>query len=256
MQMLATQPAPHVSGTPSIGIYGSAGRMGRAIVDAIEAAGASLAGGVDAGEDPAPLARAADVLVDFSTHSAVEAHLAAARAAGTAIVIGTTGLSPQHQSMIDAAAADIAILQTGNTSLGVTLLGILVREAAARLGADWDVEIVEMHHRMKVDAPSGTALLLGEAAAVGRNVALAETRVSTRDGHTGARRPGDIGFATLRGGTVVGDHSVTFAGPGERITISHHAEDRAIFARGAVRAALWAHAKPPGLYGMADVLGL
>ena len=155
MQTLAPQLAPPIAGTTSIGIYGSAGRMGRAIGDAIEAAGATLAGGVDAGEDPAPLARTANVLVDFSTASAIEAHLSAARAAGTAIVIGTTGLSPQHQSMIDDAARDIAILQTGNTSLGVTLLGILVREAAARLGPDWDVEIVEMHHKHKVDAPSG-----------------------------------------------------------------------------------------------------
>ncbi|RZM10468.1 MAG: 4-hydroxy-tetrahydrodipicolinate reductase, partial [Sphingomonas sp.] len=161
MQTLATQATPTAINAPAIGIYGSAGRMGRAIVDAIESAGASLAGGVDAREDPNPIARTADVLVDFSTPSAVEAHLVAARAAGTAIVIGTTGLSPQHQSMIDDAAKDIAILQTGNTSLGVTVLGILVREAAARLGSDWDVEIVEMHHKHKVDAPSGTALLLG-----------------------------------------------------------------------------------------------
>ena len=140
--------------------------------------------------------------------------------------------------------------------LGVNLLAGLVRKVSAALGEDFDIEIVEMHHRMKVDAPSGTALLLGEAAAEGRGVALADTRVSTRDGHTGARRPGDIGFATLRGGTVVGDHSVVFAGAGERLTLSHHAEDRAIFARGAVRAAQWAFDRPPGLYGMADVLGL
>jgi 4-hydroxy-tetrahydrodipicolinate reductase len=232
MQTLAPRPAPHAVGTTSIGIYGSAGRMGRAIVDAIEAAGASLAGGVDAGEDPTPLARTADVLVDFSTASAIEAHLAAARAAGTAIVIGTTGLSPQHQSLIDAAATDIAVLQTGNTSLGVTLLGILVRDAAARLGADWDVEIVEMHHKHKVDAPSGTALLLGEAA------------------------EGTIGFASLRGGSVIGDHSVIFAGEGERIELNHRGDDRSIFARGAVRAAIWLARQPAGRYRMGDVLGL
>ncbi len=256
MQTLAPHPAPTAITSPAIGIYGSAGRMGRAIVDAIEAAGASLAGGVDAGEDPAPLARAADVLVDFSTASAIEVHLAAARAAGTAIVIGTTGLSPQHQSMIDAAAKDIAILQTGNTSLGVTLLGILVREAAARLGADWDVEIVEMHHKHKVDAPSGTALLLGEAAAKGRGTTLAELRVDSRAGLVGARTEGTIGFASLRGGSVIGDHSVIFAGEGERIELNHRGDDRSIFARGAVRAAIWLAGQPAGRYRMGDVLGL
>lgn len=256
MQTLAPHTAPTATHSPAIGIYGSAGRMGRAIVDAIEAAGASLAGGVDAGEDPAPLARTANVLVDFSTSSAVEAHLAAARAAGTAIVIGTTGLSPQHQSMIDAAAADIAILQTGNTSLGVTLLGILVREAAARLGPDWDVEIVEMHHKHKVDAPSGTALLLGDAAAKGRGSSLAELRVDSRAGLVGARTEGTIGFASLRGGSVIGDHSVIFAGEGERIELNHRGDDRSIFARGAVRAAIWLAGQPAGRYRMGDVLGL
>ncbi len=256
MQTYAPQTAPHARGMTSIGIYGSAGRMGRAIVDAIEAAGATLAGGVDAREDPNALARTADVLVDFSTASAVEAHLAAARAAGTAIVIGTTGLSPQHQSMIDAAANDIAVLQTGNTSLGVTLLGILVREAAARLGSDWDVEIVEMHHKHKVDAPSGTALLLGEAAAKGRGTTLAELRVDSRAGLVGARTEGTIGFASLRGGSVIGDHSVIFAGEGERIELNHRGDDRSIFARGAVRAAIWLAGQPAGRYRMGDVLGL
>jgi 4-hydroxy-tetrahydrodipicolinate reductase len=141
-------------------------------------------------------------------------------------------------------------------SLGVNLLAGLVRKVARTLGTDWDIEVLEMHHRMKVDAPSGTALLLGEAAAEGRAVALAERSVRVRDGHTGAREAGDIGFATLRGGTVVGDHSVIFAGAGERIELAHRAEDRAIFARGAVKAALWAREKPPGFYTMADVLGL
>ncbi|MGU3392188.1 4-hydroxy-tetrahydrodipicolinate reductase [Sphingomonas sp. M1A8_2b] len=250
----ADRPAP--PSTTAIGIYGSAGRMGRAIADAIETAGATLAGGVDAREDPNPLARTADVLVDFSTPSAIEAHLAAARAAGTAIVIGTTGLSPQHQSMIDEAARDIAVLQTGNTSLGVTLLNILVREAAARLGADWDIEIVEMHHRHKVDAPSGTALLLGEAAAKGRGTTLAELRVDSRAGLVGARSEGTLGFASVRGGSVIGDHSVIFAGEGERIELNHRADDRSIFARGAVQAAIWLAGQPAGRYRMGDVLGL
>ncbi|MEG3082866.1 4-hydroxy-tetrahydrodipicolinate reductase [Sphingomonas sp. PB2P12] len=250
----ARRPAPPIA--TAIGIYGSAGRMGRAIADAIETAGAMLAGGVDAGEDPNPIATIADVMVDFSSPLAIEAHLAAARGAGTAIVIGTTGLSPQHQSLIDAAAADIAVLQTGNTSLGVTLLNILVRDAAARLGADWDIEIVEMHHRHKVDAPSGTALLLGEAAAKGRGTTLAELRVDSRAGLVGARSEGTLGFASVRGGSVIGDHSVIFAGEGERIELNHRADDRSIFARGAVQAAIWLAGQPAGRYRMGDVLGL
>jgi 4-hydroxy-tetrahydrodipicolinate reductase len=240
----------------AIGIYGSAGRMGRAIAESIADAGAVLAGGVDAGGDPLSLAAGADVLLDFSAPSALEAHLAAARATRTPIVVGTTGLSLTHHALIDAAAADIAVLQTGNTSLGVTLLGILVREAAARLGADWDVEIVEMHHRHKVDAPSGTALLLGEAAAAARGTSLGEVRVDDRAGLTGARSEGTIGFASLRGGSVIGDHKVVFAGEGERIELAHLGQDRSIFARGAVRAALWLAGQPAGRYRMGDVLGL
>jgi 4-hydroxy-tetrahydrodipicolinate reductase len=240
----------------AIGIFGSAGRMGQAIAAAIPDLGATLAGGIDAGGDPAALARAADVLVDFTTPSALAANLAAARAAGTPIVIGTTGLHAHHHALIDAAAADIAVLQTGNTSLGVTLLARLVREAAEKLGPDWDVEIVEMHHRHKVDAPSGTALLLGEAAAAGRNTTLPEARVSDRAGLTGARAEGTIGFASLRGGSVVGDHQVIFAGQGERIELGHRGDDRSIFARGAVTAALWLAGKPAGRYAMNEVLGL
>lgn len=240
----------------AIGIYGSAGRMGRAIADIAGDMGGRIAGGVDAGDDPLPLAQAADVLVDFSTPSAVESHLHAARTAGTPIVIGTTGLTVAHSALIDAAAADIAVLQTGNTSLGVTLLGMLVREAAARLGPEWDVEIVEMHHRNKVDAPSGTALLLGEAAANGRGTTLGEVRVDGRAGLTGARSEGTIGMASLRGGSVIGDHSVIFANDGERIELNHRGDDRTIFARGAVRAALWLASQPPGRYRMGDVLGL
>jgi 4-hydroxy-tetrahydrodipicolinate reductase len=183
-------------------------------------------------------------------------HLEAARGAGRPILVGTTGLSARHHAMIDAAAAEIPVLQTGNTSLGVTLLGILVREAAARLGPEWDIEIVEMHHRHKVDAPSGTALLLGEAAATGRDTTLSEVRVDGRAGLTGARTEGTIGFSSLRGGSVIGDHSVIFATDGERIELGHRGEDRVIFARGAVRAALWLVGRAPGRYRMGDVLGL
>lgn len=240
----------------AIGIYGSGGRMGRAIAAQIEAEGARLAGGVDAGGDPAALAAVADVLVDFSAAHALERHLAIARAARTPIVIGTTGLSEAQHEAIDAAAADIAVLQTGNTSLGVTLLAQLVREAAARLGTDWDIEIVESHHRHKVDAPSGTAILLGEAAAAGRGTTLSELRVDGRAGLTGARTEGTIGMASLRGGSIVGDHHVVFASEGERIELSHLAQDRGIFAKGAVRAALWLAGRPAGRYRMGDVLGL
>lgn len=240
----------------SIGIYGSLGRMGTAIRDILATQGLKYAGGVDAGDDPATLAGQADALVDFSTPTALESHLAAARATGTPIVIGTTGLLPQHHAMIDVAAKDIAVLQTGNTSLGVVLLARLVQEAAARLGTDWDIEVVEMHHRQKLDAPSGTALMLGEAAAAGREVALGDVRVADRAGLTGARAEGTIGFASLRGGTVVGDHSVIFAGVDERIELVHRAEDRAIFARGAVRAAMWLAGQPAGRYTMDAVLGI
>lgn len=240
----------------AIGIYGSSGRMGRAIADQIAAEGARFAGGVDAGGDPAALAGVADVLVDFSSPAALASHLAIARAARTPIVIGTTGLSVDQHAMIDAAAAEIAVLQTGNTSLGVTLLAQLVREAAARLGTDWDIEIVEAHHRHKVDAPSGTAILLGEAAAAGRGTTLSELRVDGRAGLTGARTEGTIGMASLRGGSIVGDHNVVFASDGERIELGHFAQDRGIFAKGAVRAALWLAGQPAGRYRMGDVLGL
>lgn len=240
----------------SIGIYGSLGRMGVAIRDILAEQGVKFAGGADAGDDPATVAAAADALVDFSTPAALESHLAAARRAGTPIVIGTTGLTAQHHALINDAARDIAVLQTGNTSLGVVLLTRLVREAAARLGPDWDIEIAEMHHRQKVDAPSGTALMLGEAAAAGRGVALGEVRVADRAGLTGARAEGTIGFASLRGGTVIGDHMVVLAGAGERIELAHRADDRAIFARGAVKAALWLAGRPAGRYTMDAVLGL
>lgn len=239
-----------------IGIIGSKGRMGQALVVAISEAGLTHAGGVDQGDDVAALAATADVLVDFSSPHALEANLVACSAAGKPIVVGTTGLEERHHWLIDDAAQDIPVLQTGNTSLGVTMLAALVHEAASRLGTDWDIEIVEMHHRMKVDAPSGTALLLGEAAAKGRHVDLASSSERGRDGITGARAEGTIGFASLRGGTVAGDHSVIFAGNEESITLSHRAENRMIFARGAVKAALWLSAQKPGRYTMPQVLGL
>ncbi|MDR6847747.1 4-hydroxy-tetrahydrodipicolinate reductase [Sphingomonas sp. BE270] len=240
----------------AIGIIGSAGRMGQALAAVVPDLGATLAGGIDAGGDPAVLALDADVLVDFSTPAALERTLAAARQARTPILIGTTGLAPTHHALIDVAAAEIAVLQTGNVSLGVTLLAKLVREAASRLGPDWDIEIAEMHHRHKVDAPSGTALLLGDAAAAGRGITLAEARVADRAGLTGARSEGTIGFASLRGGSVAGDHLVIFAGEGERIEIGHRAENRAIFARGAITAALWLAEQGAGRYSMDQVLGV
>ncbi len=239
-----------------IGIIGSAGRMGQALAEAIAAAGDTLSGGIDKGGDPLALAQASDVLVDFSSPHALEANLDAAVAAGVPIVVGTTGLEERHHFLCDDAALRTAVLQTGNTSLGVTLLAHLVREAAQRLGEDWDIEIVETHHRMKVDAPSGTALLLGNAAAEGRRIDLASHSARGRDGITGARPAGEIGFASLRGGTVAGDHTVHFLADNERLSLSHLAENRAIFARGAVRAAQWLIGKDAGRYTMPQVLDL
>lgn len=240
----------------SIGIFGSMGRMGQAIAAVAPTLDAQVAGGCDVNGDPAELAARADVLVDFSAPAALEAHLAAARGAGKPIVVGTTGISAKHHTLIDEAAAHIAVLQTGNTSLGIGLLARLVREAAARLGADWDIELVETHHRNKADAPSGTALMLGEAAARGLGTTLAEAGVEARAGLTGPRAAGTIGMASLRGGSVVGDHTVLFATEGERIELTHRADDRAIFARGAVRAALWLAGQKPGRYTMDQVLGI
>ena len=240
-----------------IGILGSAGRMGAAIAKALEEfPEASLGGGADKGEDPGPLAERCDVLIDFSTPDALSAHLDSAVSSGTAIVVGTTGLDETHQGAIDEAARRVPVLQAANMSLGVNLLAHLVREAAARLGEDWDLEIVEMHHRHKVDAPSGTALLLGSAAAEGRKVSLDEVADRGRDGISGARIRGHIGFAALRGGSVAGDHQVIFAAEGERLELGHRAESRDIFARGALQAALWLVGRPAGRYAMKDVLGL
>ncbi|MBO0748864.1 MAG: 4-hydroxy-tetrahydrodipicolinate reductase [Porphyrobacter sp.] len=239
-----------------IGIIGSEGRMGHALVRAIEAAGHEVSGGVDKGGDVAGLADRSEVLLDFSAPAALDANLHAAIGAGIPILIGTTGLEDRHHEAIDASARAIPVLQTGNTSLGVTLLAHLVREAASRLGPEWDIEVLEMHHRMKVDAPSGTALLLGQAAAEGRGIDLVENSERGRDGQTGARKPGAIGFASLRGGTVAGEHTVIFAGKNERLTLAHSAEDRMIFAHGAVRGAAWLIGREPGRYTMPQVLGL
>lgn len=249
----------------SIGILGVHGRMGRAIAKAAAEAGATIAGGIDRAGDghgdhatPAALAAASDVLVDFTAPDALQEHLDAALAAGTPIVIGTTGLTAAHHTAIDTAAARIPIVQTANTSIGVNVLRGLVEEAARRLGPDWDIEILDMHHRHKLDSPSGTALLLGAAANRGRG-ASSTTELNRFDrmqeGPHG-REEGGIYYASLRGGSVAGDHLVLFAGDGERIELGHRAESRAIFARGAVRAALWLHDKAPGRYTMQDVLGL
>lgn len=261
-------------------VAGAGGRMGRALVKAIaETRGAVLAGaleqagspllGRDAGElaglgpngvklssDAAALAAGADGLIDFTIPKASVALAEAAARAGIVHVIGTTGFSPGDEAAIKAAAAKAIIVKSGNMSLGVNLLAALVKLVAQKLDEDFDIEIVEMHHNKKIDAPSGTALLLGRAAAEGRGINLDQRSVRSRDGHTGVRKPGDIGFAALRGGTVVGEHNVIFAGPAERIELGHRAEDRMIFARGAVKAALWAKEQKPGLYSMADVLGL
>lgn len=243
-----------------IGILGAAGRMGRAIAAETAAPGIEASGGIDRdgaifGDQAtaAALAEVSDVLIDFSEPRALAGHLDAAVAARTPIVIGTTGLDADQHLQIDAAARDIAVLQAANMSLGVNLLASLVAQATARLGEDWDVEIVEMHHRHKLDAPSGTALLLGAAAATGRGAALDDLACTDRGG---ARATGSIGFASLRGGSVAGDHMVVLAGDGERIELGHRAESREIFARGAVKAATWLAGRPAGRYTMADMLGL
>ena len=237
-------------------VLGHKGRMGQALVAAIAEAGHEFCVGVDLGGDPASVLGPCEVAVDFSSPDALIANLRAAQAVRIPILIGTTGLEDEHFAAIEAAAHHIPVLQTGNTSLGVTLLAALVREAAARLGPDWDIEVLEMHHRGKLDAPSGTAKLLGEAAAQGRGIDLASHCEVGRDGNKGARVEGAIGFASLRGGTVAGEHSVIFAGSEERLILSHSAENRMIFARGAVRGAAWLIGREPGCYAMEDVLGL
>jgi len=261
-------------------VAGAGGRMGRTLVRAVlETPGMALAGAVeqqgaavlgeDAGvlagrgavgvrvtDDPGALVGGADAIVDFTSPRASLAFAALAARGKIVHVLGTTGLAAADDEKIAGYARDAVIVKSGNMSLGVNLLAALTRRVARTLGEDFDIEILEMHHRAKVDAPSGTALLLGQAAAEGRKIDLAKRSVRARDGETGSRRPGDIGFAALRGGSVVGEHSVIFAGPAERIELVHKAEDRLIFARGALVAARWGRGKKPGLYSMADVLGL
>ena len=261
-------------------IAGAGGRMGRTLIHAVAATkGLTLAGAVeaagsavighDAGElaglgpngikvtsDVAPLLKEADGLIEFTIPAATLVFAELTAAAGKVHVIGTTGHCAEEEAVIAQAAKRATIVKSGNMSLGVNLLAALTKRVAQTLNEDYDIEIFEMHHAKKIDAPSGTALMLGRAAAEGRGVDLGKRSVRGRDGMTGARHPGDIGFASLRGGTVVGDHSVIFAGPAERIELVHRAEDRMIFARGALHAALWARGQRPGLYAMADVLGL
>lgn len=263
-----------------IGVVGCAGRMGQMLVREIVATrDAAFVGGTESpshqalgrdagevagigalqakiGDDPEALFARADVVIDFTQPVASELHARLAAASGKALVIGTTGLESSHLTTIAMAAKRVPIVRAPNMSLGVNLVTALVEQVAARLGPDFDIEILEIHHRHKVDAPSGTALALGEAAARGRKVALKDVAIRTRDGHTGPRAQGAIGFASLRGGGEVGDHMTMFCGEGERIELTHKATGRQIYARGAVRAALWLGGRPPGLYGMNDVLGL
>jgi 4-hydroxy-tetrahydrodipicolinate reductase len=263
-----------------LAIMGAGGRMGRELIRTVhETQGCEVAGAVerpgspligkDAGEvagvghlgvpivaEALPLFTHIEGVLDFTTPAASLETAALAAQARIVHVIGTTGFAVEDQARLEAAARHATIVKSGNMSLGVNLLAALVEQAARALDANFDIEILEMHHKHKVDAPSGTALLLGEAAAKGRGIALADNSVRSRDGHTGERPNGAIGFATLRGGSVVGDHTVIFAGAGERLELTHRAQDRQIFARGAVAAALWAQGRGPGLFSMRDVLGI
>jgi 4-hydroxy-tetrahydrodipicolinate reductase len=263
-----------------MGVVGCGGRMGRMLVAEIAATeGCAVAGGSEApgsgyvnqdigelagigrigipiGEAVDKLMGSSDVVLEFTSPAATAEHATLAASIGTAMVIGTTGLSPDQGQMVRLAADRIPIVWAPNMSLGVNILLRVVEQVASRLGPDWDIEIIEMHHRGKVDAPSGTALALGRAAAAGRGARFEEVEVRARDGITGPRRSGDIGFAALRGGDAVGDHQVIFAGSGERLEFVHRTTTRAVFAKGAVRAAHWVVGRPPGLYGLGDVLGL
>ena len=263
-----------------LAIMGVGGRMGRAIARVLhempecaisggtEPTGSELVGsdigelagvgklGIPVTTDPLELFIRSEGVIDFTTPSATAEHAGLAAQARIIHVIGTTGLSSREEDAILAASRHAVIVKSGNMSLGINLLEALVKKAAEVLSPDYDIEIVEMHHRMKVEAPSGTALMLGRAAAEGRKIGLDDHSVRVRDGHTGVRKRGDIGFAALRGGDVIGDHSVVFAGLGERLELMHRSGDRQLFARGAVKAALWGKGKPPGLYSMQDVLGL
>ena len=261
-----------------IGILGCAGRMGRMLVAQVLATeGAELAGGTEApgsefagqditqlaghepaglvvGDDTRALFEASDAVIDFTVPAATAIHAVLAEDTATALIVGTTGLDAAQQDAINEAATKAPVVQAANFSVGVNLMLSLTEQVAATLADDYDIEIVEMHHRHKVDAPSGTALALGDAAALGRGVDLGAKSQRVRDGHTGPRKAGDIGFATLRGGDVAGDHTVIFAGDGERVELTHKAANRSVFASGAVRAALWTEGRASGLYSMRDVL--
>ena len=265
---------------PGIVVTGASGRMGQMLVKGITATPAArLVGcierpghdwvGRDIGEcmggaalgvlvsdDPLDAFARAQAVIDFTAPAATVEFAALAAQARAVHVVGTTGLEPAHHAKLDAAARHAVIIQAGNMSLGVNLLTRLTQKVAAALDADWDIEIIEAHHRMKVDAPSGTALMLGQAAAAGRGVSLDEAKVSGRDGITGARANGSIGFSAIRGGDIVGEHDVLFAADGERIILRHIATDRSIFMRGALKAALWGQTQKPGRYDMMDVLGI
>ena len=265
---------------PGLVVTGASGRMGQTLIRlsqgsdklrlaaCVERAGHPWIGrdvgeamggnpiGVKVTDDALEAFSKAQAVVDFTAPAATVEFAALAAQARAVHVIGTTGLEPQHLAKIEAAARHATIIRAGNMSLGVNLLVRLTEKVAAALDVDWDVEIVEAHHRMKVDAPSGTALMLGQAAAAGRGVSLDNNKVSGRDGITGARHKGTIGFSAIRGGDIVGEHDVIFAGEGERIVLRHLATDRSIFARGALRAALWGQGKKPGQYDMMDVLGI
>ena len=257
-----------------VGILGIMGRMGQALAQAVAAEqalsliiGSEMSGhsliGHTTPDGLAPITDqtevvfdASDLVIDFTPPGNSARHAAMAAEKQTMLLVGTTGLSDDDEAALDEAAKQTAIMQAGNYSLGINLLMSLVREAASRLEEGWDIDILEMHHRHKIDAPSGTALMLGEAAAAGRGVPLASVRTPAREGITGEREDGSIGFAALRGGSVIGEHSVVIASESERLTLSHRAENRGLFADGAVRAAVWLSKQPPGRYSMRDVLGL
>ena len=263
-----------------IGIVGCAGSMGRMLISEVLATeGCSLAGGTEmpgsdamgedlgvlagaealglaVAEDAGVLFRDSDAVVDFTQPGATLSHAGLARETGTALIVGTTGPDAAHMEALKAASAKAAVVQAANMGAGVNVLLGLTEQVAAMLGPDYDIEISEIHHRQKVDAPSGTALALGEEAAKGRGVKLGDVSQRARDGHTGARKTGGIGFSVMRGGDVAGEHTVVFAGSGERLELTHRANDRAIFARGAIKAALWTEGREAGLYSMRDVLGL
>jgi 4-hydroxy-tetrahydrodipicolinate reductase len=261
-----------------VGILGCAGRMGRMLIaEALSSDGLVLAGGTEvagspaigrdlgelagrerlgiaAGDDPSALMAACDVAVDFTRPAAMIDHARLAQDSGTALVVGTTGLGPDALLALDEAAKTIPVLRAANMSVGITVIEDVVRRMTKSLGPAYDIEIVEMHHRHKIDAPSGTALALGRAAAAGRGVELESVWRLSREGDAGPRKPGEIGFAALRGGGVIGEHKVIFASESERIEIGHVASSRQLFASGAMRAALWLAGRKPGLYSVSDVL--